>query len=183
MNIHLLTVNTEYFLTRGLKSDRYSAKDSWAHKQRMSPRMSPTLSLDAVALDKMRMMAPENPSNTPPTFFAVSGSFSISADRSMAKIGIDVVTMLALMGEVILSPMVNPHWLSVKPNRPARPSRKTSFTGTCSRFTNSDVIQKRIAAPATRNVTMSIPVTPWVMASLPNGAISPQKAQAKNMLK
>ena len=149
----------------------------------MSPRMSPTLSLAAVALDRIRMMAPENPSNTPPTFFVVNGSFSMSADRSMAKIGIEVVTMLALMGEVMLSPMVNPHWLSVSPKSPASPSRKTSFTGTCSRFTNSDVIQKRIAAPATRNVTMSIPVTPWVMASLPNGAISPQKAQAKNMLK
>ena len=149
----------------------------------MSPRMSPTLSLVAVALDNMRMSAPENPSSTPPTFFDVSGSFNINADRSMAKIGIEVVTILALMGEVILSPMVNPHWLRVNPNRPARPRRKTSFTGTCSRFTNRDVIQKSIAAPATRNVTMSIPVTPWVMASLPNGAISPQKAHAKNMLK
>ena len=145
--------------------------------------MSPTLSLAAVALDRMRMMAPEKPSSTPPTFFVVSGSFSMSAESSMAKIGIEVVTMLALMGEVMLSPMVNPHWLSVSPKSPARPRRNTSFTGTCSRFTNSDVIQKSTAAPATRNVTMSMPVMPWVIASLPSGAISPQKAQAKNMLK
>ena len=45
---------------------------------------------------------------------------------------------------------------------------------------NSDVIQNNMAPPATRNDTMSMPVSPCVIASLPSGAMSPQKAQAQN---
>ena len=55
-----------------------------------------------------------------------------------------------------------------------------SFLGTCSFGVNSDVSQNNTAPPVTRNVTMSMPVKPWVMASLPRGAIKPQNAQAKN---
>ena len=43
---------------------------------------------------------------TPPAFIAVMGSFSMKNASSIAKIGIDVVSMLALTGEVMLSPMV-----------------------------------------------------------------------------
>ena len=59
--------------------------------------------------------------------------------------------------------------------------RMMSLPGTCSRFTKREVIQNRIAAPATLKVTISNPVIPCVMASFPNGAISPQKAHARNM--
>ena len=58
-----------------------------------------------------------------------------------------------------------------------------SFLGTCSLGRKKDVNQKSNAPPVTLNVTMSMPVRPWVMASLPSGAISPQKALAKNILK
>ena len=52
------------------------------------------------------MSAPEQPINTPRAFFPVMGSFRIRAASSMAKIGIEVVTIEALMGDVIESPMV-----------------------------------------------------------------------------
>ena len=54
---------------------------------------------------------------------------------------------------------------------------------TCSRRVKNDVTQNSMAAPQTRKVTMSIPVMPCVMASLPRGAISPQKAHARKMLR
>ena len=68
--------------------------------------MSPTLSLTAAALVRMRIRAPEHPMRTPHAFFPVIGSLSISADSIIAKIGIDVVTMLALTGDVMDSPRV-----------------------------------------------------------------------------
>ena len=43
--------------------------------------------------------------STPMAFLPVMGSRRIMADRIMAKMGIEVVTMLALTGEVMLSPM------------------------------------------------------------------------------
>ena len=54
----------------------------------------------------MSISAPLHPSITPSTFLLVMGSLRMSAASSMAKIGIDVVTMLALMGDVSDSPMV-----------------------------------------------------------------------------
>ena len=68
--------------------------------------MSPTLELSAVALVRMSMSAPLKPMNTPPAFLAVMGSLRMMAERIMAKMGMEVVTMLELMGEVMLSPMV-----------------------------------------------------------------------------
>ncbi len=106
VNIHLFTVITEYFLTSLLNSARYSANDSCAATHRRSPRMSPTLSLAAFALDSTRATAPVQPKSTPKAFFPVMGSFRMIAERIIAKIGIEVVTTLELMGEVMLSPMV-----------------------------------------------------------------------------
>ena len=74
--------------------------------QSRSPRRSPTLSLVAAALDITSATAPVHPNNTPRAFFPVIGSFSIIAERIMAKIGIEVVTTLELMGDVMLSPTV-----------------------------------------------------------------------------
>ena len=68
--------------------------------------MSPTLSLTCAADVNISIKAPEQPINTPTAFLPVIGSFNINADSSMAKIGMDVVTILALMGEVKLSPIV-----------------------------------------------------------------------------
>ena len=59
-------------------------------------------------------------------------------------------------------------------------SSSKSLRGTCSFLVNSDVSQNSAAPPVTRNVTISMPVKPWVMASLPRGAIRPQNAHAKN---
>ena len=50
--------------------------------------------------------APAHPSSTPAAFFHVMGSFSIRNDSTIANIGIDVVMMLELLGDVILRPMV-----------------------------------------------------------------------------
>ena len=44
--------------------------------------------------------------STPVALRPVMGSLSISAARIMAKMGMEVVTMLALTGDVMLSPMV-----------------------------------------------------------------------------
>ena len=52
------------------------------------------------------MSAPLQPISTPVAFFPVMGSFRMMAASNMAKMGIDVVTMLALMGDVMLRPMV-----------------------------------------------------------------------------
>ena len=60
----------------------------------------------AAALVSIRISAPLHPISTPMAFLPVIGSFSIIADNTMAKIGMEVVTMLALMGEVMLSPMM-----------------------------------------------------------------------------
>ena len=68
--------------------------------------MSPTLSLAALALVSTRATAPVHPKRTPRAFLPVMGSLRIIAERIMAKIGIEVVTTLELMGEVMLSPMV-----------------------------------------------------------------------------
>jgi hypothetical protein len=68
--------------------------------------MSPTLSELAAAEVSISINAPLHPISTPSAFLLVMGSFRISAARIIAKIGIDVVTIEALMGEVMLSPMV-----------------------------------------------------------------------------
>lgn len=67
-----------------------------------------------------------------------------------------------------------------RPNMAAPISMSRSLRGTCSFGVNSDVSQNRMAPPVTLNVTMSMPVMPCVMASLPSGAIRPQNAHAKN---
>ena len=69
----------------------------------------PTLESPDDALVKMMMHAPMQPRATPPAFLTVMGSCSIRNDSIMAKIGVDVAMMLALDGEVMLSPMVNEH--------------------------------------------------------------------------
>lgn len=68
--------------------------------------MSPTLELAAAALVTISITAPVHPNTTPRAFLPVMGSLSIIAARIIAKIGIDVVTMLALMGDVMLRPIV-----------------------------------------------------------------------------
>ena len=68
--------------------------------------MSPTFALAWAALVRMRMRAPLQPMSTPMAFLPVMGSFRMRADSSMAKMGIEVVTIEALMGDVMLSPMV-----------------------------------------------------------------------------
>ena len=65
-----------------------------------SPRMSPTLASPAVMLVNIKISAPQQPVNTPIAFLPVMGSFKMSAANTMANIGMEVVTMLALMGEV-----------------------------------------------------------------------------------
>ena len=54
----------------------------------------------------MMMTAPAHPISTPSAFFQVIGSFNIRKERIMAKIGIEVVIMLELLGEVMFRPMV-----------------------------------------------------------------------------
>ena len=71
-----------------------------------SPRISPTLSDTALALVTINITAPLQPINTPPAFMPVNGSFNINADSIMAKIGIEVVTIEELTGEVMLNPIV-----------------------------------------------------------------------------
>ena len=68
--------------------------------------MSPTLSLAAAADVRISIKAPLHPISTPSAFLPVMGSFRIRADSSIAKIGIDVVTIEALIGEVMLNPIV-----------------------------------------------------------------------------
>ena len=101
----------------------------------------------------------------------------------MAKIGIDVVTMLALTGEVMLSPMVKQHWLHTSPKSAAPAKMNLSRVATCSLGRKNEVSQKSSAPPATLNDTMTMPSRPCVIASFPMGDISPQMAHAMNMLK
>jgi hypothetical protein len=54
----------------------------------------------------MRINAPQHPKKTPEAFFPVIGSLRIIAARIIAKIGIEVVTIEALIGDVIERPMV-----------------------------------------------------------------------------
>lgn len=72
--------------------------------------------------------------------------------------------------------------MNTRPSMPAKNSLARSRPGTCSRSVNIEASQKSTAAPATRNSTSSMPLMPWAMASLPTGAMSPQKTQARNML-
>ena len=65
-----------------------------------------TLALPAVALVVIIITAPAHPSSTPAAFFHVIGSLSIRNDSTIANIGIDVVMMLELLGDVMLRPMV-----------------------------------------------------------------------------
>ncbi len=143
--------------------------------------MSPTRASAWAAELRINIKAPLHPISTPMAFFPVMGSCRISAASIMAKIGIDVVTMLALMGEVMLSPMVKQHWLKSSPVSAAPMNIRRSRQGTCSFGANSDAIQNSRHAPATRNVTMVMPSNPWSMASLPTGDISPHPAHAPNM--
>ena len=89
--------------------------------------------------------------------------------------------MLALMGEVRLNPMVTQHWLHTNPKTAAPAKRNTSLRGTCSLRVKGDVSQNNAAPPATLNDTIVMPSMPWLMASLPKGAINPQNKQARNM--
>ena len=148
-----------------------------------SPRKSPTRALAADALLTIRMTAPPQPIATPPAFIADRGSRRMKNESTMAKMGIDVVTMLALTGEVMPSPMVYMHWLNTMPNSAATASNSTSRRATRSRGAKSDAVQNSSAAPATRSDTRQMPSMPWAMASLPTGAIRPQKISAKSRLR
>ena len=75
------------------------------HTEQVAPDVS-HLALPAVALVMMMMTAPAHPISTPSAFFQVIGSFNIRKERIMAKIGIEVVMMLELLGEVMFRPMV-----------------------------------------------------------------------------
>ena len=143
--------------------------------------MSPCTRFVAAALVRISINAPLQPINTPVAFFPVMGSFRMMAEKTIAKMGIEVVTMLALMGEVRLSPMVKQHWLHTNPKTAAPAKRNTSLRGTCSLRVKSDASQNNAAPPATLNDTIVMPSMPWLMASLPKGAINPQNKQARNM--
>ena len=145
--------------------------------------MLPTFALPALALLRIRMRAPQQPIATPRVFFHVIGSLRIRKESAMAKIGMEVVTILALTGEVMLSPILNKHWLKTMPKTAAPASFRMSFTGICSRGANREAAQKRMAAPATRKETTEMPSKPVFIASLAIGAIKPQMASAVNMLK
>lgn len=127
------------------------------------------------------MSAPEQPMHTPRALRPVMGSFRIMAERIMAKMGSDVVTMLALEGDVMLNPIVKQHWLPISPSNPAPQKAKMSFRGTCSRLTNNDTIQKNNAPPKARMNTRLRLSTPLSMASLPIGDMSPQQMLAERM--
>lgn len=99
VNIHLFTVTTLYFFISGLKSARYSANENCAPTHIRSPHISPDLP-PVFALDRISTKAPAQPIITPPAFIHVIGSFKIRNESIIAKIGIDVVTMLELMGDV-----------------------------------------------------------------------------------
>ena len=145
--------------------------------------MLPTLSLSAVALVTTSVMAPKHPNATPMAFFDVRGSFKMTNDNIMAKIGIAVVTILALTGDVMLRPIVKQHWLHTSPNIAASIIFSLSATGTLSFAVKNDVSQKSNAPPATLKDTMLMPSIPWSMAYFPTGAIRPHIAQAPNMLR
>ena len=74
--------------------------------QSRSPQMLPTLALPAVALVVIMITAPAHPRSTPPAFCHVMGSFRMKNDSTMAKIGMEVVMMLELLGDVRFRPMV-----------------------------------------------------------------------------
>ena len=122
------------------------------------------------------------PQNIPMTFLLVTGSFRNMAARIMVMIGMVVVTMLALTGEVMDNPMVKQHWLNTIASMPAKKNMKRSRGGTSSLcLLNSEVNQKHTAAPIILKVTIQSPLIPLAMASLPNGDISPHAAQAASM--
>ena len=118
------------------------------------------------------------PSATPTALRHVTGSRNTKAESTRAKIGIDVVAIPALMGEVRLSPTVKQHWLPTSPNTAATQSHRMSRREMASRGTNKEAIQNSNAPPATRNDTISMPSNPWVIASLPSGDIKPQNVAA-----
>ena len=95
-------------------------------------------------------------------------------ERIMANMGMEVVMMLELLGEVRLRPMVYEHWLRTRAKSPAPAIRNMSRTGTCCRGVKKEVSQKSTAPPSTRKETRSMPSMPWSIASLPTGAMSPQ---------
>lgn len=129
------------------------------------------------------MSAPQQPMATPKPFFHVMGSFKIKNDNIMAKMGIEVVTMLALTGEVMLKPILNRHWLNTIPSKPAPANFKMSFAGICSRGPTNDANQNNTAAPATRNDTTETPSKPLFIADLAMGDINPQMTSAVNILR
>ena len=81
-------------------------------------------------------------------------------ESTMAKMGMEVVTMLELMGEVKLRPTVYKHWLHTMPRTAAPAISNTSRRGTCSCFTKREVSQKSAAAPVTLKETIEMPSTP-----------------------
>ena len=159
------------------------ANENWAKMHSKSPRMSPTRESCAAALLSISISAPEQPMPTPSAFLPVMGSFKMIADSIMANMGSDVVTILAFDGVVMLSPMVKQHWLPTSPNSPAPQNAITSLRGTCSCFVNSDVSQNRVAPPAARKNTRLMLSTPFCMAALPMGDMSPQHTHAMSMHK
>ena len=81
-------------------------------------------------------------------------------ERIIAKIGMEVVTMLALMDDVLPTPMVKRHWLQTIAKRAAAASLKMSRRGMGDDLTKNDASQKRTAAPTARKKTMEMLSTP-----------------------
>lgn len=147
---------------------------------------SPSAGFDALALSlappSISINAPDAPTTMPPAFLRLIGSRSMIQASSITHIGIVVVTRLASLGVVRLTPNIKHPWLSRIPRRPAPQSNSLSRSGTCSRGMNNDVSQNSAAAPAIRKSTRrNGATTPDASTSFTTGDINPQVRLAQNI--
>ena len=87
-----------------MNRERYNEKSTWAERQSKSPLIEEPAPKDTPSV--ISMTAPPAPIATPNTFSHVMGSRRKTAASIIVKIGVVVVIIEALTGEVYESPMM-----------------------------------------------------------------------------
>ena len=131
---------------------------------------------------KISSNAPVAPMNTPISFLPVTGSRKYKAAMIIVSIGELVVTIEALIGEVMLSPKIYEPWLKTMPSMEAKNRESISLWLTCSCLVKNETNQNRSAAP---NIRQSVKTKGDKSApertNFPTGAISPHINSAPNI--
>src|SRR5665647_2187575 len=149
-NIHFMIVTELYRFDIPRVNTRKKAYERLLTTHNKSPIIEASLPAPETSDVKIIDKTPTKPIITPPVFLNVIGSFRKKNEMIIARIGVIVITIEALVAEVICNPEINAAWLSPTPKSDPRKRVPISFRDTFSDLRNIESNQKAIAPKAKR---------------------------------